>query len=232
MQSSSLFNRVTAFIFIEEDVSNIQNLRNLAEQLLLQYFEASSRMLPALTSLLDKDSNDSSHIKGLISFLVKELKKVCVFIDGLDEAPNSEQWEETVIFLRQLAGDSSQNLKVWVSSQNTSLIRSRLEGFEELDSCQHDMSLDIKAYIDAKMPVYMAESSSESAARIHKIVQKKAEGSFLWATQMIELLKEADSEGERISMALNGLPKSTNDYYRRILKRVQKEDTARNNIVR
>ena len=60
----------------------------------------------------------------------------------------------------------------------------------------------------------------------------RAKDNFLWATQMIELLRKADIEGERLSVALDGLPESTDQYYQRIMERIRKEDGTRNNIIR
>ena len=151
-------------------------------------------------------------------------------VDALDE---SESPKALLELLRSVTS-SQTSLRVLIFSRKTeplSLAFGRLASSLPLERIEKDgsefNSIDIHTLVESE--IKHMRGSDELRHRVAKIVESRAQGSFLWARLVLEDIVDCHSE-EAIQEVLNDIPRDMNNLYRRmeltILNNPRKSDTA------
>ncbi|KAK5729347.1 hypothetical protein LTR17_012072 [Elasticomyces elasticus] len=159
-------------------------------------------------------------------------KRVCLFIDGLDEY--SGNMLDLIGIIRELGSSAGSNFRLCVSSRPWTAFRNafeytvpnlRLEGLS-----RHD----IHQYVDGSVRHGLSQSQQGAAPNaitadalclIDEIVNK-AEGVFLWVILVVKSVLRGFAERDPVSMLLHRVrcfPADLEDFFRDILGRVDRE---------
>ena len=222
-----------AFLFISRgrETSRTQLLRALAYQI-AKCVESRSGDIPDETaSLIRACSTDPACFERLISRLLLEIPRMFIFVDGLDEASNWLDMAAFVAFLRNEAV-SSGRLRLWLSSQYSPIIEALVfrpygDKILELTVEVADTERDIARYLDHAVPESTKNANSLARHFVTFCVNTEVQGSFLWAAQMINDLKEqAENSDDLLRLAGRGLPTSMHDYYRTTIAAYRKRPSS------
>jgi hypothetical protein len=225
-----------AFLFHKFDIplGEVDALRLLAIQLLEVYWLRYHDIpydLYVKTQVTKEGTTET--LKEIITILVKRLKLVCFFFDGIDQERNG--WQETVSvmdFVLGLAqattgGDSAEDpiVRVWYSSRERSAIKKKLEPYS-LPLDQAALKADVASYLkNAVSSFEVFGFSSQESEHIFESLQERIEGNFLWASMMVCTLKdEARNSKEVAELIKDRMPTSLHAYYRKIFKQFSLEE--------
>jgi Cdc6-like AAA superfamily ATPase len=224
---SAQYNAITAFLLLRFDqpAQSLQLFRTLADQLLHLFFQQSAQIPNEIVALLSRNRDDSASVKELIQFLLTRMKPVYIFLDGLDEL--EEDIKDFLSFIVTMAKDSGGTLRLWCSSQPRSSIKMALKGCHELEIDATHVECDIRAYLTSYIPDAIEEENQILTTTVYKAVSERAEGSFLWASCMVDWIGDAESPAERIKKIKEGFPDDINTYYKRILDRLSEKDDGK-----
>lgn len=222
-----------AFLFISRgrETSRTQLLRALAYQI-AKCVESSSGDISDDTARLIKGcSTDPTCFERLISRLLLEIPRMFIFVDGLDEASNWHDMAAFVSFLRNEAV-SSGRLRLWLSSQYSPIIEALVfhrcgDKVLELAVEVNDTERDIARYLDKAVPESTKNANSFAQQFVTIAVNTEVQGSFLWAAQMMNDLKEqAENSDDLLRLSGRGLPTSMHDYYRTTIVAYRKRPSS------
>lgn len=90
-----------------------------------------------------------------------------------------------------------------------------------------DTSDDIRRYLYYSVPDSTADKMKDLFANIMltAAMATEVEGSFLWASSMLEDLKmRADDADDLLKLASEGLPEKMSDLYDRVIARIKQKD--------
>ena len=178
-------------------------------------------------------------IEGSLFKLLKnesfyESRRLCIFIDGLDEFVGSGQhdYRTLVDILDTWVQGSHNNLKLCVSSREDNIFMNRYQDHQRFRL--HEMTwYDLRKYTLAKL------SHLQDNALLKKLsleVPNKAQGIFLWCTLVVQALRRAIEVDPNNSFAgspvressimklLDELPTDLEDVFRYILNRLSRQE--------
>lgn len=174
-----------------------------------------------------KNAADLSSVLQFIQALIKELPRTYIFFDGLDEECSMARWKEAVKiidFFISLAEESPKSVRIWFSSQNQILIRAKLDkpSTINIDIGDH-IKNTVDDYISSRVPgLENPEVDQEARQWILSKLRSQAEGNFLWATLMLNMIEnDASSFDEMKRLVKDGLPKDLDHYYHQIFARYE-----------
>lgn len=238
------------FQFLTKDhyVSRNQLLRNLAQQL-LELLAAKRPKLPeSLTPFLTVNKENTRMVEKLIQAIIHELPLTYIFLDGLDEADHTDVQgdvpiprakEEVPLFVNFLASEAIENpdkVRLWCSSQFSPEIqrymhKNRSHNIIEVPLQTEDTARDIQRYLLAAIPESTRDKDMFAGLVIAAAIATEVEGSFLWASSMLEDLKDrAEDSDDLITLAEEGLPTTMNEQYSKIIARIRRNDRGDKNL--
>ena len=230
-KSSSKMAAAFTFLRLARKAGSIQLLRDLSVQLLHQLFQRKwhdQHILESLYAVLSTDGDVLANVKVVFEQLVKHLPPVYIFLDGLNEIEG--EFEDVLKFLIGMA--SGDTLRLWCSSQYTPEVNRLLKGQNQILVTASDTQDDIESYLTESIARHVTEGDMEFISKFRNIVLGDTKGCFLWASNMIEALATAVSEDERKFLILDRLPRSMDQYYAGLFKRLNSRDTSGWSLVR
>ncbi|RFN51877.1 p-loop containing nucleoside triphosphate hydrolase [Fusarium flagelliforme] len=247
--SKTLF---TAKFFFWKPGTNSQNslnglYRSLLHSILTEYPDLIPSVLPSYWDQAKKDTAAIQNpfpitpeiIESSLFMLLKnesfyESRRLCIFIDGLDECVGGGQhdYRTLVDTLDTWVQGSNNNLKFCVSSREDNVFMNRYEEHQRLRL--HEMSwYDLRKYTQANL------SHLQDKALLKKLcfeVSNKAQGIFLWCTLVVQTLRREIEVDPHNSLAgspmressimrlLDELPVDLEEIFRYILNRLSRQE--------
>ncbi|KAM0136395.1 hypothetical protein ACHAP3_004625 [Botrytis cinerea] len=186
----------------------------------------------ALIAILEADYPDeatSPSLDQIVALLIKaidELSSVAIFIDGLDELPESDR-KLTFSILRRILNEVTSPVKLFVSSREdvTYLFQSSSGLTTFKVHLQTDyISPDIEAYIRHAIDELITSGDlvlGNLALKedIFTVLRDGAKGMFLWVQFQLEELCRMETDAT-IVKALQNLPRNLEETYDRLLGRI------------
>ncbi|GLA23066.1 hypothetical protein AnigIFM63326_006692 [Aspergillus niger] len=177
--------------------------------------------------------------KTLIEYLhsilsVLELQKdVFIVLDGLDEVPKESQDRERhklLELIKRLAQSGLSNLHILLVSKNEEDIRECLRGhlkdiLVETDVAE-GLEIDIRNYIDTTMQHGdgISDLPVSLKTRIRTRLTEGAKKNFLWATSLVQEIRECRKDPKKIEAKLKEVPISMVAIYEKHLSSVNAID--------
>ncbi|KAJ6623171.1 hypothetical protein B0H10DRAFT_825470 [Mycena sp. CBHHK59/15] len=224
-QSDTVIAVAYHFYRFDQMNSASETLRLLAGHLFDHYWELKHEVMEEMYLKTQRSVCSLESVQELITALVTVLPKSCFVLDGLDEECMGARWTEaaTVLdFLINLAKDSPDRVWLWYSSQYRPCINEKLKAHPILD-IKDEVKKDVSFYLSRVNPeLNDLEVSDADLQGVLQDLQGRAEGNFLWASLMLQALKNTDSLTDMKEFAADGLPETLDDYYRRIFERFEK----------
>ncbi|TGO71066.1 hypothetical protein BELL_0624g00010 [Botrytis elliptica] len=186
----------------------------------------------ALIAILEAEYPDeatSPSLDQIVALLIKaidELSSVAIFIDGLDELPESDR-KLTFSILKKIVNEATSPVKLFVSSREdvTYLFRtsSDLNTFK-VHLQTNSISPDIEAYIKHTIDELITSGNlvlGNLALKddIFNVLRDGAKGMFLWVQFQLEELCRMETDAT-IVKALQNLPRNLEETYDRLLGRI------------
>lgn len=210
------------FHFYEFDNQNtaLSTARILASQLFEQYWLLKQDVPEDLANASQKSDASLVNIFEFVRLLIAKLPAVYLFIDGLDEELQQARWQEAVKiidFLDILTSTALGNVRVWYSSQDRFIIREKMKDSSSVDIKEH-VRFAVNDYVSTTVPgIDNPEVDQDSRDWILTELKHRADGNFLWASLMLETIKnEVSSFDEMEQFIKDGLPRDLDGYYTRI----------------
>ncbi|KAG9231383.1 hypothetical protein BJ875DRAFT_517370 [Amylocarpus encephaloides] len=215
------------FFHFDEQTTARQLLQNISSQLLEQYWSRNKCIPDNLRVNATYAADDSKNISTMIHSLILELPMVYIFLDGLDEEVAGARTKEAmkiIEYVTELTEKFPGRVRVWFSSQDRSIFRSRFQKYTIID-IQSQIHAAVQSYLCQALPgLCDLELDEPTQNWALKELQERADGHFLWATLMIkEITVSIPSISHLKSFIVNGLPRDLDDYYRRIIGRYETE---------
>ncbi|KAK6597398.1 hypothetical protein H4I95_09669 [Botrytis cinerea] len=185
----------------------------------------------ALIAILEADYPDettSPSLDQIVALLIKaidELSSVVMFIDGLDELPESDR-KLTFSILRKILNEVKSPVKLFVSSrEDVTYLFQSLSGITtfKVHLQTNSISPDIEAYIRHEidkliMTGYLVLGNLALKEDILNVLRDGAKGMFLWVQFQLEELCRMETDAT-IVKALQNLPRNL-ETYDRLLGRI------------
>ena len=215
------------------EVSKSNILQNIAYQMTKALEAARDDVPDYIVTLIEECKDDSGLFGSLVTCLFSELRKVYIFIDGLDEASNRSDIQALVQFLVEEATRTPNKVRLWFGSQPLPQIEQYMRksaGNHLVEKAMQvvDTKADIKTYLESAIPESFSNGSEFAQVLVQSCMETEVEGSFLWASSMISDLKEkAEDADDMIRLALRGLPTRMDDVYRSIIEEYKKQDRTK-----
>lgn len=222
---------IRQYYTFDEEFSALQAYRSLAEQLADHVWTQFDDMPEEIHEHTQRSATSSKKedVKMVICLLLSRMPLTYVFLDGLDEECDTEKrWrelEEVLDFFTEISSADSSRLRLWCSAQDRTNLKKKLEK-EEFKVIRVNKSLN-----EGDIEVCLAEriSSLETQeldpgyrALILKDLLHKADGRFLWATLMLDLIVDASTLNGVQQLVQQGLPEDYGIYYERKIQSVDK----------
>ncbi|TGO25575.1 hypothetical protein BPAE_0077g00230 [Botrytis paeoniae] len=186
----------------------------------------------ALIAILEAEYSDeatSPSLDRIVALLMKaidELSSVAIFIDGLDELPESDR-KLTFSILRKIFNEVTSPVKLFVSSRED--VTYLFESSSSLTTFKvhlqtNAISPDIEAYIRHAIDELTTSGDlvlGNLALRedIFNVLRDGARGMFLWVQFQLEELCRMETDAS-IVKALQNLPRNLEETYDRLLGRI------------
>lgn len=221
--------------------------RSLLYSILTEYPDLVPSVLPSYWDQAKKDTValqnpfsispeiiESSLFMLLKNELFYESRRLCIFIDGLDEFVSSGQhdYRTLVDILSTWVQDSHNNLKLCVSSREDNIFMNRYQEHQRFRL--HEMTwYDLRRYTKTNL------SHLQDKLLLNKLcieVPDRAQGIFLWCTLVVQALRreiEVDPHNSfagspvresSIMKLLDELPTDLEDIFRYILNRLSRHE--------
>ncbi|KAL2074300.1 hypothetical protein VTL71DRAFT_8078 [Oculimacula yallundae] len=221
-------------------------LRSLLHCLLLQHRRLIQEVFPDLWEQIG-DANRQVQLKAwshkytlqaLKNLLSRDLGKVVLFVDGLDEyhgdhtdhlhRKNDENCWEIVELIKSLSSPNRVDLKMCFSSRPLPIFHKHFD--DRLRLRLQDLTYnDVQLYTKDKLydnPI-MAELRKESPRELLRTVKeivRQAEGVFLWVFLVVRSLLNGATKSDNIKMLrkrLSSFPSGLNELYRHMLDQIE-----------
>jgi hypothetical protein len=216
--------------FDHQQNSANKTLRLLAEQLFVKHWNNVHVVSDEIRLQTQKSVGELHNVRDLIAILVKCASRTYFLIDGLDEeSAHSRRTEaQTVLdILVQLTKDFPDSVRLWCSSQERPFIAEKLSKF--VFNGNDQITGDVTRYLSCRLPKPDdPELSEEDWAAVVQNLVVKAQGNFLWASLMVDVLKDGEL-GDLNTMKQfieKSLPHDLNSYYCRIFARFEKNNPS------
>ncbi|OGM48619.1 hypothetical protein ABOM_001957 [Aspergillus bombycis] len=207
-------------------------LRGLLYQLITERPELIKYLLSKYNT---KDTHLFSSFDALWSVLMslsndKDIKGIYCIIDALDECDHEsqrmilEQIDQTFT-ARHMKDDSSSKLHLLITSRPFPEIRQYLSSFESKDLASYrEVSRDLEKMIREKVENLRSKKSYSQAvaADVSRILEDKAEGTFLWVGIACDELAQVQSRNAL--KILHSLPRGLHSLYQKLLDRAIESD--------
>ncbi|KAJ2934084.1 hypothetical protein H1R20_g2986, partial [Candolleomyces eurysporus] len=167
----------------------------------------------------------TDNVRNIVKHLVLRSPSEMVYflLDGVDEELGGPKgrWSDGICpvlqFLVQLAVESPQHVRLWVSSQPRGEIRDQLINFQGIDIVPFARD-DIVLYLSKKVPEIRGPTESDQKVFLQTL-QNGAESSFIWARLMVEELSQRPTLKSMKEFIETGFPRNLDDYYQKIFDR-------------
>ena len=217
-----------ALLFYEFDDSQrtaLSTARALATQLFEYYWLQYGDVPEDLRIASQKSSVDLNNVLDFIRLLIGRIHVAYIFVDGLDEECNVARWKEAgqiFEFLLLLAKDWPGAVRLWYSTQDRPIIRTRLENFPTMN-IKEKIRISVDEYISSTVPgINNPEVDQETRTWILTELKDRAQGNFLWTSLMLKTIEaEVSSFDEMQQFVKEGLPQDLDSYYSRIFARYE-----------
>lgn len=225
-RTSSFASVVYQYYSNNEQYSALETYRNLADQLLDEIWKHTQAIPDHIHAHVQQSRSDKTKVLKLLELLIMELKEVYIFIDGLDEACDTDaQWREVktmLLALCQFSYSNSRRVRIWISSQHREYIRKCIPERTTVCMTEADTNADIHQFLGGNAFLEGLDVDKEDRASILNELQTRARGIFLYAHLMVDSLQHVENRRELVSQIQQSLPEKLDDYYRRILAQVDK----------
>ncbi|KIJ50943.1 hypothetical protein M422DRAFT_27066 [Sphaerobolus stellatus SS14] len=212
-----------AFFFyrFDEEHTALDVTRLLALQLFEKYWTCTNCVTEELYQKANSIINSSiSHVHAFIRTLLNCSPKIYVIVDGIDEEwANERRKREAILvldFLIQLSRDYP-SVKLWYSSQVREELKARLGVYSNMD-IHIAVQDDVQAYVQHELS--SLEVSSTLKSTVIEDVNNRADGHFLWASLMVNTLKNSTS-ARQVKENLAKVPSNITAYYAGIFNRYE-----------
>ncbi|KAK2029177.1 hypothetical protein LX32DRAFT_589059 [Colletotrichum zoysiae] len=163
----------------------------------------------------------------MIAALVAEAKSCFILLDGLDEEienSKKERWQNAsavLSFFVNLASEPDSGLKLWCSSQDHREIRHLLKRAEQIQLSATKNTGDIDKLLQSalKGQDYLEKVQESKKEEILADLRKQVNGSFLWATLMLDIIRDALRLADVEEMVAKGIPHDFETYLERLVRR-------------
>jgi hypothetical protein len=209
-------------------VSSTMVLRNIAEQLYDQLYLQDDDISDNVHDLARNKSDNTESLKEMIKYLVSELSQTYIFLDGLDEeCTDRTRWEEAcdaVTFFKSLAEEDSSTVGLWCSSQDRVNIREKLDSFPLIQLDESTNKGTIEAFFASAAPL-LDDLDVDPGTKTLVIdeLRSKARGNLLWASLMVDTIRDATSLQDLQKQLKDALPSDFERYYARKIEAVEEK---------
>lgn len=145
---------------------------------------------------------------------VKNIPKVTIVLDALDECDEADMFLERMLRLLE-----SCRAKIFAASRGEKSITLALEGYPSLIIVQEDVSADIHSYIVSEIGKTPRFRGRPIQHRMINALSVEHGGMFLWAYLMIKELKELGTV-RQVDDALGSLPQGLEKMHEMIITRL------------
>lgn len=222
-----------------------QILKNLADQLVRHHIRNFNGLSASLRHYMVLGQNDCGSLEALIESMIGDLPLVYFFLDGLDEIEDADDVRPSVIarkrpvedmkriikFLADRASNQPHKIKLWCSSQTTPLINQYFrDGWTSnvlsLTIQPDHTKDDIDNYLRSNLPTTQEDSEDPTFESPAAVLSQKADGSFLWASFMLQDLYDSEDAEDMFETAMSKLPKSMHAHYENAANEIRKRDVG------
>lgn len=213
----------------DEQVPSTTVYRNVAEQLYDQlYLQEDDDISDSMHDLVKNKSDNQESLKEMIRLLVYELSQSYIFVDGLDEeCTDVKRWEDAsdvVGFFKGLAEEEGSTVGFWCGCQDRSNIREILTSFPKLQLDESTNKGTIESFFANTMTILESlDVDPGMKALVIDELKTKARGSFLWASLMVDTIKDATNLQELQKELSDALPKDFESYYSRKIRAIEEK---------
>lgn len=216
------------FFSFDEEQSPRHVYRNVARRLFFSvYSNERDEISEEVLELLRSDSTSIGALQMMIAALVAEAKSCFILLDGLDEElenSKKERWQNAralLTFFITLASAPDSGLKLWCSSQDHREIRQLFTKAEKIQLSAAKNTGDIEKLLQLALNErdYLDTVAESKKEQILADLRKQVNGSFLWATLMLDVIKDALSLADVEEMVSQGIPHDFETYLERMVRR-------------
>jgi len=164
----------------------------------------------------------------------QRVRSLVIIIDAIDECPQDDQ-EWFVQHLQEMSRLSLTPVRVFVTSRPNCPAVNALENFDaptshlKLETRQTSLEQDVKLFIqeNTKRLVRNGRCTEETRVTLESILQKKAEGSFLWVSLALSLLHQRRflKKSDLLVVAKN-LPDDLMRMYSSLMEAIPEDDRS------
>jgi hypothetical protein len=227
--------KAISFFFNARGDANEKSLVGLYRHLLHQLLSSTARLIPLVIDEIRRVASQGWELLPLqdifrTAVLNLESERLTCFIDALDET-SEDEIQNMVDFFEELG-----NVAVARHLSFCVCLSSRHYPHIELERCQY-LNLDyqnghqhdIALYIQSKLKPRRGGASDDILAS----VQRKAQGVFLWAVLVTQMLKKDYQHGDihKVRERLNSLPDGLHDLFHEIIHRNVDGPTHFKNVI-
>lgn len=212
-----------AFCFyrFDEEYTALDIIRLLALQLFEKYWTCTNCVTDELYQKANSIINSSiSDVQGFLKSLLRCSPKIYVIMDGIDEEWLNDRRKREAIavldFLIQLSREFPL-VRVWYSSQVREELKVKLGSYSTLD-IQLSVQDDVQRYVQHELSGLEVSGTLKSTAIDD--VNSRADGHFLWASLMVNMLKDSTS-ARQVKENLAKVPSNISAYYTGIFDRYE-----------
>jgi hypothetical protein len=213
----------------DEQVPSTTVYRNVAEQLYDQlYLQEDDDISDPMHDLTKNKGDNQESLKEMIKLLVYELSRSYIFVDGLDEeCTDGKRWEDAsdvVSFFKSLAEEEGSTVGFWCGSQDRSNIREILGSLPQLQLDESTNKGTIESFFATAMPLLDSlDVDPGTKTLVIDELKTKARGSFLWASLMVDTIRDATSLQYLQKELSDALPKDFERYYARKIGAIEEK---------
>ncbi|THY84406.1 hypothetical protein D6C92_09296 [Aureobasidium pullulans] len=219
-----------AFFYFDVNGGGRRDLPQMLRSLLFQLRSRSKEAAEQVQELYEecRRDNTSATIKQLsatLKAILHKLSSITVVIDALDECDSSK---DVVTWLEDLCEEHAGSLHLLVTSQKYGVLDEAICGWPRRDQLHcvdtGDIDQDIKVYVHTRL--FQTKEFEHLASRgnlqeeVENTMLKQINGMFRLAACQLDVLSECIDQS-RLMTALNGLPKTLQEIYHRILNALE-----------
>jgi hypothetical protein len=209
-----------------EQCSALDTYRNMADQLLDQLWDDSHDIPDHIHAHVQHTRSHKTKVLRLIELLLAELNGVYLFLDGLDDTCDTDTyWREVrqvLATLCQLSSSNPAKIRLWISSQDLLPIRKVLHGYPTIEMTEQNTAMDISTFYNDSTFLEGLDIYEGNRNLIIQELMACAKGNFLYAYLMADSLQHAENLRDLVTQIKENLPRKLDDYYHRILARIDK----------
>ena len=220
---------IRQYYTFDEEFSALQAYRSLAEQLADHIWTQLDDMPEEIHEYTQRSATSSKKedVKMVICLHLSKAPLTYVFLEGLDEECDTEKrWrelEEVLDFFTEISVTDGSRLRLWCSGQDRANLRKKLESFNAIEVNKSLNEGDIEVCLAERISsLETHELDPGYRALILKDLLYKADGRFLWASLMLDLIVDASTLNGVQQLVQQGLPEDYGIYYERKIQSVDK----------